>query len=596
MRSSTLRRLPWRLAAILVAVQAVVISLIAWRVGAQIEGAAMESAVDRLRLLTPVLKERYAAAIESPGSPAAGLVISDGASLGLGVSLHNSLGDRITGSEHGSMTPESARGVAVDALRDGVAVRTSREGHPGTAVVGERLRSGGSAVGAVVVSAPVADGGAARAVGFVLSCGLGLLVATLGVLAWVSIRLQMEIARMAHGARMFSRGRFDRRIGRPAVATLRPLAASLDEMARQLEGRMAELDARQSDLNAILFSMSSGVVALDHEERIININRAARHLFGVRGEVRGRLLHEVLRYAELHHLATDTLAGRVPRPVELLVAGSSPRAVRAGTESLLGPDGRVRGVLLLLDDVSRIRRLETMRSDFAANVSHELRTPITNIKGFVETLLEVDSVDPARVRHFLEVIRRNSDRLSAIIEDVLSLTQLESADGGEDIPLEPTAVGQLVESQVGLFSSRAKAKHIRIETEVEDGLMARVHPMLLEQAIGNLLANAINYSPPATTVVIAAGRARSGGIEIAVRDEGPGIAPDHLERIFERFYRVDKGRSREVGGTGLGLAIVKHIVRAHGGTVRVESEVGSGSTFCIHLPASGMDGRPGEGE
>lgn len=269
--------------------------------------------------------------------------------------------------------------------------------------------------------------------------------------------------------------------------------------------------------------------------------------------------------------------------------------VDADARRVLGLLGAVGGLSLLLtvglfygatrafSDKS-MRQLESMRSDFAANVSHELRTPITNIKGYVETMLDVGVRDEKQTIQFLETIKRNADRLGAIIEDILSLAWLEQPDTKAVLKLASVSVPRIIGSVASQFESAAEAKSIRIEAHAPGGLEAVVDSALIEQALANFVSNAIKYSPSGTVVKISAERSVDGMIRISVEDQGPGIAADHLPRVFERFYRVDRARSRELGGTGLGLAIVKHIALVHGGRVEAQSTVGKGSTFTLVLP------------
>jgi two-component system phosphate regulon sensor histidine kinase PhoR len=245
-------------------------------------------------------------------------------------------------------------------------------------------------------------------------------------------------------------------------------------------------------------------------------------------------------------------------------------------------------LLLLLNDVTRLRQLEARRSDFAANVSHELRTPITNIKGYVETLLEVGVGDAEQTDKFLAVIHRNTERLAFIIEDLLALARLEQPDAKSTLQRQAVTVQHLVDSVLAHVEQQIAERHIRIDTNIPNDLLANLNPQLIEQALGNLLSNAIKYSPPRTPVMIAATQSSDGDLELSVTDRGPGIAREHLPRLFERFYRVDRARSREMGGTGLGLAIVKHIAHVHGGRVEVESNLGKGSTFRIVIPDSAV--------
>ncbi|MEX2561444.1 MAG: ATP-binding protein, partial [Pirellulales bacterium] len=241
------------------------------------------------------------------------------------------------------------------------------------------------------------------------------------------------------------------------------------------------------------------------------------------------------------------------------------------------------GAVIVLNDVSRLRQLENMRRDFAANVSHELKTPVTSIKGFVETLLDGAMRDSQDSERFLRIIARQADRLDSIIEDLLSLSRIEKEGDAADLVLTLAELRGVLESALHDCDSKASERGIRIALSCDDGLQARINPPLLEQAVTNLLDNAIKYSEPAGEVQLS-GQTAGGEVLIVVRDQGCGIAEEHLSRLFERFYRVDKARSRKLGGTGLGLAIVKHIVLAHRGQVTVESAPSAGSTFTIHLP------------
>ncbi len=248
-------------------------------------------------------------------------------------------------------------------------------------------------------------------------------------------------------------------------------------------------------------------------------------------------------------------------------------------------EGNRIGVLVVLNDVTRLARLENIRKDFVANVSHEIKTPITAIKGFVETLQEGKTHDPEDVKRFLGIIHRHVDRLEAIVEDLLALSRIEKEAEAEEIILGVPLVRGILARAIQACENKAEAKKIRLELDCSEELKGKINPRLLEQAVVNLLDNAINYSEEGTSVAVAA-EETAQEILIRVQDHGSGIERKHQERIFERFYRVDKSRSRKLGGTGLGLAIVKHIVQSHGGRVSVESQLGEGSTFTLHLPQS----------
>jgi len=363
-------------------------------------------------------------------------------------------------------------------------------------------------------------------------------------------------------------------------------AAAVEHSAREqrLRDELQLLQARQSEQRIIQQSMSTGMIALDDEQRVLSINRAAEQLLGVRESIAmGKPLRESLHEPELNRFINQALGAANQSSAEFQLLGKSGATVHAMGEPLRNGKNEPVGLLVLLNDVTRMKKLEAMRSDFAANVSHELRTPITNIMGYVETLRDVGTDDREQTRKFLDIVHRNTERLAFIVEDLLSLARLERPEARENLARELTPVRQIIEATISQFEAASVEKHIRIEVDAPATLQAMVDAQFIEQALGNLLSNAINYSPANTTVKIRA-RYVAGEIELAVIDQGPGIAREHLPRLFERFYRVDRARSREMGGTGLGLAIVKHIALVHGGRVEVESELGRGSTFRIILP------------
>ena len=243
------------------------------------------------------------------------------------------------------------------------------------------------------------------------------------------------------------------------------------------------------------------------------------------------------------------------------------------------------GTLVVFNDVTHLRRLENMRQDFVANVSHEIKTPLTAIKGFVETLYQGTVEDPIEAQRFLGIIQKHVDRLSSIVEDLLSLSKIEQQDEHKAIKRKKGYIKDVFNSVTQICRSKAEEKNITISPVCSDHISSKFDATLLEQAVVNLLDNAIKYSDPESTIHLSAHHHNSE-IQIKVEDQGMGIAKKHLPRLFERFYRVDKARSRTMGGTGLGLAIVKHIAQAHSGSVTVQSELGKGSTFTIHLPVN----------
>jgi two-component system phosphate regulon sensor histidine kinase PhoR len=420
--------------------------------------------------------------------------------------------------------------------------------------------------------------------------GVGLagvlsLTLTLLVIILVSRSVTRTVARVAEGAARVAGGDLEHRFERPRTRELGVLVDALNRLTGQFAEQITQLDTQRAEQRAILQSMSNGMIALDLDQRVLTVNRVAARLLGLAADpARGRLLQEVTREPELNRFVERALKAEAPTRDELALTSGTERLIEAASEPLLDADEQPIGLVILINDVTQLRRLESMRSDFAANVSHELRTPITNIKGYVETMLEVGFEDAPRARGFLEVIGRNTERLAAIIEDLLSLARLEQPDPVGQIERSEVPLTTVFDLVMGQFESLARSRQITLECHAETGLRARGAPQLLAQAVGNLVSNAVNYSAEGTTVRLAARRRTAEAIEITVSDQGPGIASRHLPRLFERFYRVDRARSRAVGGTGLGLAIVKHIALSHGGHVEVESTVGVGSMFRIVLP------------
>ena len=365
------------------------------------------------------------------------------------------------------------------------------------------------------------------------------------------------------------------------------LEHTLNEVARRVRIRIQRLEGQREEFKTILESMSSGMIVVDLDHRILHVNRAAERMFHIDEDmVRGRLLEETLRDPSLHRFVDQAVGSEETQIDEITIQQPREATIQVLGEPMRPTGAEPTGLLLLLDDVTELRRLERIRSDFAANVSHELRTPITSIQGYVETLLEIgEEQNDQPTRGFLEVIQRNTERLAAIIDDLLALSALERVGPREKLECQPTVLADVARSAVNQIRDVADRQSITIQTDFEEDLQAPANWRLLEQALGNLLSNAVKYSPPETTVTISTRHVDQGRVVISVADEGPGIAEQHLPRLFERFYRVDQARSRELGGTGLGLAIVKHICLAHGGSVDVKSEPGRGSVFRMFLPA-----------
>jgi two-component system phosphate regulon sensor histidine kinase PhoR len=405
--------------------------------------------------------------------------------------------------------------------------------------------------------------------------------------SWIlSGRISRPLERIRQGAERFAKGDFSQRLPVAGSSETGTLAETMNQMAAQLEERLQTVSKERNQREAVLSSMVEGVLAVDTTGHIISLNKAASKFFSVfqAENASGRSLEEVFRNVKLQRFVAEVLEGQETRECELTVQNNETYYLQARGANLLGVQGRRIGAVVVFNDVSRLRRLENLRRDFVANVSHELKTPITAIKGFVETLLDGAMNDPAEADRFLKIVARHADRLNSIIEDLLMLSRLEQG-GKEAMEMQSVELAGILHSAVDVCEQRAAEKKIMIGVECPEPLRATVNPPLIEQALINLIGNAVKYSTDGKTVTVSA-VAEPGGIKLSVKDQGYGIEEKHFERLFERFYRIDKGRSRQEGGTGLGLSIVKHIAQAHGGTVSVQSRYGQGSTFTIFLPAA----------
>ena len=416
----------------------------------------------------------------------------------------------------------------------------------------------------------------------------GLIIAVLAALLslLLSHRIRRPIEEIKRGAESFSRGEFDVRLPSSGLAEIAGLSQTMNRMAGELRERIRTVTAQRNELEAVFSSMVEGVFGVDQEERLLGMNPSAARIVGCNvAAVQGRTIQEVIRLSELQRFVVGALSSEKPVEKDLVLYGEAERIVQARGAPLRDAEGKRIGVLVVLNDVTRLAKLENIRKDFVANVSHEIKTPITAIKGFVETLQEGRTQDQEEIRRFLEIIHRHVDRLEAIVEDLLTLSRMEKEAETEGIPLEDHAVRDILARAVQACDDKAESKKIHLEIDCREDLKARMDPQLLEQAVVNLIDNAINYSEEGKSVTIKA-LERAQEIFIQVQDQGCGIERKHLDRVFERFYRVDKSRSRKLGGTGLGLAIVKHIVQSHGGRVSIESQLGVGSTFTLQLPRS----------
>ena len=362
------------------------------------------------------------------------------------------------------------------------------------------------------------------------------------------------------------------------------VSRALRTAAIRLNEQLDALRDQKNELDSVLASMSEMVIAVDHSQRIMNLNPSAEELLGSKlSKLKGLSLEEGLRNTEIQRAVTRVIENKEIIEAEITWFGEQERELHLRGRPLVDSYNRPIGALLVLNEVTEIKRLETIRRDFVANVSHELRTPITSIKGFVETLLDGAIHNPNDAKRFLEIIKRQSERMNAIIEDLLSLSMVEQDGAKENIRFQDEDVQKVIRSAVEICESKAAEKQISLQTNCPPNLCVRMNATLIEQALINLIDNAIKYCSAESKITVAAS-IDSGLLRLSVHDAGPGIEKVHQERLFERFYRIDQGRTRNKGGTGLGLAIVKHIAQVHDGQASVESRPGEGSTFTIAIP------------
>jgi two-component system phosphate regulon sensor histidine kinase PhoR len=425
------------------------------------------------------------------------------------------------------------------------------------------------------VDAAISDLRHSLVVGGLLALGAAL------VLSLLLSRALVEPLRAIHAALVqISGGDLGARVRWRSRDELGQVARAIDRMASDLEQSHGEISAERDRLETVLRVMVEGVLVVDHELHILLANPRVRELLATRGELEGRRPLEAIRSAEVHDLLVEALSSRGPVRRELSLSGGDRRVlgVQAASFSIAG----AKGAVAVFHDMTEVRRLETVRRDFVANASHEIKTPLTAIRGFAETLLGSE-LPPEEARKYLGIILSHSERLSRLVEDLLELSRLESGA----TKLEPAAldVAALATRLCDELAPRIREQGFDVRVHGAGAPRALADRRAVEQILQNLLDNALKYADSGKRIDVRV-TSEDGSVRVDVADRGPGISDADRARIFERFYRVDRGRSREQGGTGLGLAIVKHLVQASGGEVWVESTPGEGSTFSFTLPAA----------
>ena len=440
--------------------------------------------------------------------------------------------------------------------------------------------------------------------------GLALVVATVAIcISYVlSKQISHPLRQLKAAAASFAKGDFRIKPPVSGIVEIRDLSESMNRMSESLQAKINEITEQKNELKLILSSMFEGVIAIDLDDKIITMNSAAKKILNTNIPISAgagnnkvenavlnypqvqndekytsTLFRETIKNSEIHQLVDEILENghTINRQVEL--NGVRRKTLNLHAAVLRDYSGSMIGVLLVVSDITQISQLENMRKNFAANVSHELKTPLTAIKGAVETLIDGAMQNKEDADKFLRIIYKHSERLNALISDIMSLSKIEQEHVQDDLELKPCSLAGILNTAIEVCGEKAEENKVSLAVECDEKLIVPGNEQMLEQVFVNLIDNAIKFSPENESVSIKASRTVDV-ISISVTDYGCGIPEEHIPRLFERFYRVDKGRSRRQGGTGLGLAIVKHIVSAHNGIVDVVSDPGKSTVFTVKLP------------
>ncbi len=402
------------------------------------------------------------------------------------------------------------------------------------------------------------------------------------VIGFIIIRINTSpLLNITQIAKNFARGNFVRRVKITSSGEISDLADAINEMGVELQTRKQTILDDKVKLDAIMANMNDAIVTIDLHEKIILTNNAAKNIFGIQKLTLNRdYLWEKIRNEKLRHLVREIINTQTAKISEIEITSPEKKLLQAHL-SPIQIDKNTRGILIVFHDITELRKLENTRKEFVANVSHELRTPLASIMGYTETLLN-NTIDPVHSREFLGIIKKHAQRLDNLIKDVLELSKLESHD--LNIELNSIDINPCIENISSNYKEHCSGKSQLFEFNVPNALpKIETNEYLLTQLLNNLLDNAIKYTPKGGKIILKVAPINKS-IQFEISDTGIGIPQEHIPRIFERFYRVDLARSREMGGTGLGLSIVKHIVNLHHGKIRVESTIGVGSKFIITLP------------
>ena len=416
----------------------------------------------------------------------------------------------------------------------------------------------------------------------------GLIIAVLSALiCWIaSKRITKPIENIRKGAEKFAQGNFCHRIIPSNIAELKNLSISLNNMAEQLDNRIKTIIEHRKEIDTILSSMVEGILVVRTNERIITINASAAAVINVNpDEVKNKLVQEIIRNTQIQGFVKDALRTEKSLEQKVVLTNEKKIILRGYANSLYDSENKKIGVLIVLKDITKLYMLENHRREFVTNVSHEIKTPLTLIKGFVETLKDggLKNHNHRDAKRFLNIIEKQANRLNTLVDDLLMLSKIENDAEKKFISRSAGNIAEVLKSAISLCGIKAKKKNIKLFLKTDENISCSINSLLLEQVFVNLIDNAVKYSPQGSIVNIQT-TVNEFEILIHIKDQGCGIENEHIPRLFERFYRVDKARSREEGGTGLGLSIVKFIMSAHNGHVTVQSKPAKGSVFTVHLP------------
>ena len=413
----------------------------------------------------------------------------------------------------------------------------------------------------------------------------GLVIALFAAwISWfISRKISKPIEELTKTATKFSEGNFDIPLLVPDTEEMIHLARSMKHMASQLDERIKTIDSQRNTLDTVLSGMKEGVMAIDTEQKFLLANKAAADMFGLNvSSLTGNHIYEVIRLAGFLNFVEESLKKIEYTSTDITTHKAFERILNLHSSPLKSSDDTFIGILIVINDVTKIRRLEVMRRDFVTNISHEIKTPLTPILGAVETIKDMMPGSDADRDRFFDIIDKNIKRLSTTIEDLITLSGIETKSSDVLTERESSDILSIIEDIVISVEPRTKEKDLKVLININENLKADLHIGLFKRAVANLLDNAIKNSDKNSEIIISA-KCVGNEIEISFKDQGHGISEKHQSRIFERFYRVDDARNRQTGGSGLGLAIVKHIVNAHGGDISVKSILGKGTEFIIRI-------------